>query len=57
MDIVAVWLIDFFFCRIVVCTVCKSSAYFIALIPRLSVTGTICLHFYILVRRPDMGEI
>jgi len=32
MDIIAVWLIAIFFsifCRIVLCTVCKSQAYFI----------------------------
>jgi len=59
MDITSVWLIDivFFFCKIVVCTVCKSLAYFITLSPRLSVTDTICLHFYFSVSRPGMGGI
>ena len=53
MDIVAVWLIEFFF--FVVCTVCQSYAYFIVLNPRLSVTRNIGLHFYFLVSRPGMG--
>ena len=34
---------------------CESYAYFIVLIPRLSVTHTFCLHFYFLVSRPGMG--
>jgi len=56
MDIVAVCLIDnFFFCRNVICTVCQSYVYFIALSARLSVTHTICLYFYFLVSRPGMG--
>jgi hypothetical protein len=47
----------FLFCRIVLCTVCKSYAYFIVLSPCLSVNHTICLHFYFLVRRPGVGGI
>ena len=47
--------IVFFFCKIVVCTECKSQAYFIMLSPRLSVTDTIRLHFHFSVSRPGMG--
>jgi len=51
MDTIAALLIDIvFFCKIVLCTVYKSYAYFIMLSPRLS-----CLHFYFLASRPDMG--
>jgi hypothetical protein len=46
-----------FFCRIVLCTVCKSYAHLIMLSLRLSVTHTICLHFYFLVSRPSMEGI
>ena len=58
MDVIAVWLIDsgYFFCRIVVCAVYKSQAYFM-LNPRLSVTHNICLHFYFVLSRPVMGGI
>jgi hypothetical protein len=45
------------FCRIVVCTVCKSQAYFTVLSPRLSVTHSVCLHFCFLASRPGKGGI
>jgi len=57
MDIIAVRLILFFFCKIVLCTVCKSQSYFIMLSPRLSVTNTICLHFHFAVNRSGTGGI
>jgi hypothetical protein len=58
MDIVAAWLIDclFPFCRIEVCTVCKSQADFIGLGPRSSVNHTIYLYYYFLVSRPGVGS-
>jgi len=56
MDIAAVWLTLFFFLRIV-CTICKSKAYFIKLSPLLPVIHTICLHFCFLVSRSGMGGI
>jgi len=56
MDIVAVWLTDFFSAGLwYVLYVRQSYAYFIVLNPRLSVTRTIGLHFYFLVSRPGMG--
>jgi len=55
-DISAVWLVDIVvFCRIVVCTACKSLTFFSILSPRLHVTHIICLHFDISVNRPGMG--
>jgi hypothetical protein len=47
----------FFSCKIVVRTVGTSQAYFFVLGPRLSVTDTICLHFYFSVSRPGMEGI
>jgi hypothetical protein len=58
MDIIAVWLTDmvfFFSARLWLHTACKPQANFIVLIPLLSVTDTICLHFHFLVSRPGMG--
>jgi hypothetical protein len=60
-DIIAVWLMDivsfFLFCNIVLCTACKSQAYFVMLSPRLSVTDTICLHFNFSVSITSMEGI
>ena len=58
MDIIAVRLISTVFsCRIAVCTVCKSHAYFVLLSPRLSVPHATCLHFHFSVSRPAMRGI
>jgi hypothetical protein len=58
MDSIAVWLRDIVLSyKIVVCTACKSQAYFIELSSCLSVTDNICLHFYFSVIRPDMRGI
>ena len=46
----------FLFCKIMVCTACKSEAYFV-LSPRLSVTDTVCFNFHFSVSRPVMGGI
>jgi hypothetical protein len=57
MDIVVVLLMDTaFFCRNVLCTVCKSQAYFLVLSSRLSVNHTIYLHYYFLASRAGMGR-
>ena len=45
-DISAVFLVDIVvFCRIAVCTACRSLKFFIILSPRLPVTHNICLQF------------
>jgi len=59
MDISVVWFIVIvFFSFLQVCGLhCNSQAYFTMLIPRLSVTDTICLNFHFSVSRPRMGGI
>ena len=56
------WVVDrhcyfFLVCRIVVCSLRKSFAYFIALSPRLSVTHSTCLGFYFLLSGPGVRVI
>lgn len=56
MDIIAAWLIDFFFsAKIVVCTVCQFYAYFIVLSPCLSVTHYL-FTFLFLSKQTRHGE-